>query len=196
SVLPIASVLLSAALVAACPARCRCPAGSGPGLRVDCSSLQLRAVPALPSGTRSLDLRNNSLRWVPAGALDGPHSLSSVEVAGNPWHCDCRILYLKLWLQDFSAPALSSARCASPERLRMRALAELTGNELGTCKRLLPVRCLEFFWRDLFLIAGAIVTLLLAAWALKFSKKLVCQLKLSRGGGGGWLLRRLTSKNH
>ncbi|NXF80575.1 GPIX protein, partial [Sclerurus mexicanus] len=178
AVLAIASLLVPAARGAACPPPCRCQAlGAARGMHVDCSSRQLRAVPALPPGTRSLDLRNNSLRSVPAGLLDG---LRSLDVAGNPWHCDCGILYLQLWLRDFSAPALGSARCASPAALRTKALGQLTGNELGPCKRLLPVKCLQFFWRDLVLIAGAVITLLLAAWALKSSKKLVCQLKLSR----------------
>ncbi|NXC32822.1 GPIX protein, partial [Campylorhamphus procurvoides] len=175
------SLLVPAARGAACPSPCRCQAlGAARGMHVDCSSRQLRVVPALPPGTRSLDLRNNSLRWVPAGLLDSPPTLRSLDVAGNPWHCDCSILYLKLWLQDFSAPALGSARCASPAAVRMKPLGELTGNELGPCKRLLPIKCLQFFWRDLVLIAGAIITLLLAAWSLKFSKKLVCQLKLSQ----------------
>ncbi|NWR95030.1 GPIX protein, partial [Furnarius figulus] len=196
-------LLVPAARGAACPSPCRCQAlGEARGMHVDCSSRQLRAVPALPPGTRSLDLRNNSLRWVPAGLLDSPPGLRSLDVAGNPWHCDCSILYLKLWLQDLPAAAPGSARCArcarcaSPAALRMKPLRELTGNELGPCKRLLPVKCLQFFWRDLVLIAGAIITLLLAAWALKFSKKLVCQLQLRRGSGRARLLSRLTPKSH
>ncbi|NWS20272.1 GPIX protein, partial [Pachyramphus minor] len=181
----------------ACPPSCSCEAlGGSRGLQVDCSSRQLRAVPALPLHTRSLDLRNNSLSRLPAGALDSLPRLQHLDMAGNPWHCDCHLLYLKLWLQDFSAASLGSVRCASPAPVRMKALAELTGNELGMCKRLLPVRCLQFFWRDLILIAGAIITLLLVAWALKFSKKLVCQLNLSRYGLRGRLLRRHIPKNH
>ncbi|NWT01919.1 GPIX protein, partial [Mionectes macconnelli] len=181
----------------ACPPSCSCESPAGlRGLRVDCSSRGLRALPALPRHTRSLDLRNNSLSRVPAGALDGLAGLQSVELAGNPWHCDCRVLYLKLWLQDLPAASLGSARCASPAALRTKALAELTGNELGMCKRLLPVGCLEFFWRDLILIAGAIITLLLAGWALKFSRKLVYQLNVSPYGPRGRLLRRHIPKNH
>ncbi|XP_050184259.1 platelet glycoprotein IX [Myiozetetes cayanensis] len=188
-----AAVLLPPIRGSACPPSCSCePLRGWKGLHVDCSSRGLRALPALPRNTRSLDLRNNSLSRVPAGLLDSLPGLQSVDMAGNPWHCDCHLLHMKLWLQDLPAPSLHSVRCASPAPLSMRALAELTGNELGMCKRLLPVRCLEFFWRDLILLAGAIITLLLAAWALKFSKKLVCQLNLSRY----CLLRRHTPKNH
>ncbi|NXB06665.1 GPIX protein, partial [Cnemophilus loriae] len=175
-----------------CPSPCSCRSlGEARGTRVDCSSRGLLALPALPRRARSLHLHNNSLASVPAGALDGLGHLQELHLGDNPWHCDCRIAYLKLWLQDFSAPALARLRCASPAHLRMKPLAQLTGNELGACKRLLPTKCLQFFWRDLVLIAAAVITLILVAWALKFSKKLVCQLAL-----GGRRLRRSISKTH
>ncbi|XP_017941741.1 platelet glycoprotein IX [Manacus vitellinus] len=197
SAVGFAALLLPGVQGGACPSSCSCGApGGSRGLHVDCSSRGLRAVPGLPRDTRSLDLSNNSLSRVPAGVLDTLPGLERLDVAGNPWHCDCHILYLKLWLQDLSAPSLARVRCASPAPIRMKPLAELTGNELGMCKRLLPVRCLGFFWRDLILIAGAIITLLLVAWALKFSKKLVCQLNLGRYGARGRLLRRHNPKSH
>ncbi|NXY55085.1 GPIX protein, partial [Callaeas wilsoni] len=182
------ALLLPAALPAECPAPCRCAAL---GTRVDCGSRGLRALPALPRLARSLHLHNNSLASVPAGALDGLRQLRELHAWDNPWHCDCRIAYLKLWLEDFSAAALARLRCASPPHLRMKPLGRLTGNELGVCKRILPTKSLQFFWRDLVLIAGAIITLLLVAWALKFSKKLVCQLSLRDRR-----LRRHISKSH
>ncbi|NXE35753.1 GPIX protein, partial [Ptilorrhoa leucosticta] len=175
-----------------CPSPCSCTSlGEARGTRVDCGSRGLRSLPAVPGLARSLQLPNNSLASVPAGALDGLGRLRELELRDNPWHCDCRILYLKLWLEDFSAPALARLRCASPAHLRMKPLGQLTGNELGGCATLLPTRCLQFFWRDLILIAGAIITLILVACALKFSKKLVRQLVL-----GGRRRRRHISKSH
>lgn len=162
-----------------CPPPCRCRSlGESKGLHIDCSSQQLREVPALPLHTRRLYLHNNSLSWVPPGTLDGLRGLEEVRMSDNPWNCDCHILYLKLWLEDISAASLANVRCASPAPLRMKPLRQLTGNELGVCKRFLPIKCLDFFWRDLILIAGVIITLILVAWALKFSKKLVCQINL------------------
>ncbi|NWY67444.1 GPIX protein, partial [Erithacus rubecula] len=175
------ALLLPAVLPQDCPSPCRCRSLPEPGaLLVDCSSRGLRSVPAVPRRARSLLLHNNSLASVPAGALDGLGHLRQLRLADNPWHCDCGVLYLWLWLQDFSAPALAALRCASPARLAGKPLAQLAGGELGGCARLPPTSCLQFFWRDLVLLAGAIVTLLLVAWALKLSKKLVCQLTLSR----------------
>ncbi|XP_023791391.1 platelet glycoprotein IX [Cyanistes caeruleus] len=164
-----------------CPSLCSCwSLGEAWGMHVDCSSRGLRSLPALPRLTRSLHLHNNSLASIPAGALDSLGHLQELQVWDNPWHCDCHILYLKLWLQDFSAPALARLRCASPAHLRMKSLGQLTGNDLGVCTRLLPTKSLQFFWRDLILIAGVIITLILVARALKISKKLICQLTLGR----------------
>lgn len=185
-------VLLPGVLAEECPSPCSCTSlGEARGTRVDCGSRGLRSLPALPRLARSLHLHNNSLASVPAGALDSLGHLQQLELWDNPWHCDCRILYLKLWLEDFSAPALARLRCASPAHLRMKPLGQLSGNELGGCTTLLPTKCLQFFWRDLILIAGVIITLILVALALKFSKKLVCQLTL-----GGRRLRRHISKTH
>ncbi|NXO45485.1 GPIX protein, partial [Locustella ochotensis] len=162
-----------------CPWPCSCRSlGQARGTAVDCSSRGLRSVPALPRLTRSLRLHNNSLASVPAGALDGLGQLRELQLGDNPWHCDCGLLYLRLWLEDSWAPELARLRCASPAALRMKPLGQLTGNELGVCTRLLPTKCLQFFWRDLVLIAGVLITVILAAWALKLSKKLVCQLTL------------------
>ncbi|KFQ22230.1 Platelet glycoprotein IX, partial [Mesitornis unicolor] len=164
-----------------CPPSCKCKSlGEMRGLLVDCSSRKLTEVPALPVNTKRLYLHNNSLASVPPGALDSLRSLEEVKIFDNPWNCDCHILYLKLWLEDISAPSIANIRCATPAPVRMKPLMQLTGNELRICKRFLPIKCLEFFWRDLVLIAGAIITLILAAWALKFLKKLVCQINLSQ----------------
>ncbi|XP_075570435.1 platelet glycoprotein IX isoform X1 [Pelecanus crispus] len=180
-----------------CPPSCNCKSlGEMKGLQIDCSSRKLTEVPALPVDTKRLYLQNNSLTSVPPGALDSLHSLEEVKIFDNPWNCDCHILYLKLWLEDISAPSLADIRCATPAPMRMKPLRQLTGNELGTCKRLLPIKCLEFFWRDLILIAGAIITLILVTWALKFSKKLVSQINLSRYDSRRPLFGRHTSKTH
>ncbi|NXM61523.1 GPIX protein, partial [Illadopsis cleaveri] len=175
----VCALLLPVVLGEDCPSPCSCwSLGEAWGTRVDCSSQGLVSLPALPRLTRSLHLHNNSLASVPAGALDSLGHLQELELWDNPWHCDCHILYLKLWLEDFSAPALARLRCASPAHLRMKPLGQLTGNDLGVCTRLLPTKCLQFFWRDLVLIAGVVITFILVAWALKVAKKLIRQLAL------------------
>lgn len=175
------ALLLPVVLAEDCPSPCSCwSLEEAWGTHVDCGSRGLGTLPALPSLTRSLHLHNNSLTSIPAGALDSLGHLQELQLGDNPWHCDCHIVYLKLWLEDFSAPALARLRCASPAHLRMKPLGQLTGSDLGVCTRLLPTKCLQFFWRDLLLIAGVVITVILVAWALKVCKKLVCQLTLGR----------------
>ncbi|XP_033373247.1 platelet glycoprotein IX isoform X2 [Parus major] len=102
-----------------CPSLCSCwSLGEAWGMHVDCSSRGLRSLPALPRLTRSLHLHNNSLASIPAGSLDSLGHLQELQVWDNPWHCDCHILYLKLWLQDFSAPALARLSGAGSEDLQ------------------------------------------------------------------------------
>ncbi|KFV88090.1 Platelet glycoprotein IX, partial [Struthio camelus australis] len=174
-----------------CPPSCNCKSlGEMKGLQIDCSSRKLKEVPALPVNTKKLYLQNNSLTTVPSGALDSLLSLEEVKIFDNPWNCDCHILYLKLWLEDISESSLANVRCATPTAVRMKPLSQLTGNELGICKRLLPIKSLEFFWRDLILIVVAITTLILVAWALKFSKKLVYQINVSQYDLSGPLSQR------
>uniref|UniRef100_A0A8D2PVF8 Glycoprotein IX platelet n=1 Tax=Zosterops lateralis melanops TaxID=1220523 RepID=A0A8D2PVF8_ZOSLA len=127
------ALLLPVVLGEDCPSPCSCwSLGEEWGARVDCSSRGLLSLPALPRLTRSLLLHNNSLPSIPAGALDSLGHLQELELWDNPWHCDCHILYLKLWLEDFSLPTLARLRCASPAHLRMKPLGQLTGNDLGS----------------------------------------------------------------
>ncbi|XP_032303186.1 platelet glycoprotein IX [Coturnix japonica] len=180
-----------------CPPPCNCkPLEEMKGLQIDCSSRKLKEVPALPINTKRLYLQNNSLTTVSPGAFDSVLSLEEIKVSDNPWNCDRHILYLKLWMEDFSESSLANIRCATPAPVRMKPLKQLTGNELGICKRLLPIRSLQFFWRDLVLIGAAIFTLILLGWALKSSKKLVCQIKLSQYASRRSLLRRRISKSY
>ncbi|XP_062441724.1 platelet glycoprotein IX [Rhea pennata] len=179
-----------------CPPSCSCKSlGEMKGLQIDCSSRKLKEVPALPVNTKKLYLQNNSLTTVLPGALDSLLSLEEVKVFDNPWNCDCHILYLKFWLEDISESSLANVRCATPAPIWMKPLKQLTGNELGICKRFLPIKSLEFFWRDLILIVIGVITLILVAWVLKFSKKLVYQINISQYDFSGPLLQKHSFKN-
>lgn len=43
-------------------------------------------------------LDSNKLMFMPPGCLDGPN-LRAVKLDKNPWHCDCRAIYLARWLR-------------------------------------------------------------------------------------------------
>lgn len=81
---------------AGCPQDCFCAAAV-----VDCSSrrLTIAMLPSsLPASTTELLLHDNHLTALPTGLLDGMQELQLVTLHGNPWECDCAVLYLRGWL--------------------------------------------------------------------------------------------------
>ncbi|XP_008508164.2 platelet glycoprotein IX [Equus przewalskii] len=116
-----------------CPTQCTCHALETMGLRVDCEGRGLTDLPALPVHTRHLLLANNSLRSIPPGAFDHLPQLRTLDVLNNPWHCDCSLTYLRLWLEDRVPEALLLVRCATPDLATSRPLGQLTGYQLGNC---------------------------------------------------------------
>nr|XP_034963960.1 platelet glycoprotein IX-like [Zootoca vivipara] len=175
-------LLLSTAQPQPCPP-CLCEQQEDlRGWILNCSSMGLKELPPLSSELchschtiNILHLQNNSLTTVPPGALDNLIYLKEVDFSNNPWHCDCSILYFKQWLEDFSNASLANLQCASPASVKLRALSQLTGNELEGCRKPQPIKCLDFFWRDFALIFVAIIVLILATCILRHSKELTSQ---------------------
>ncbi|XP_029572633.1 platelet glycoprotein Ib beta chain isoform X2 [Salmo trutta] len=113
-----------------CPLYCSCH-----GARVDCSSraLTTSSLPSrLPPATTELHLHNNQLTTLPNSLLDFLSSLRSVSLHGNPWACDCGVLYLRAWLlrQPANYTSHSNITCSSPPRLRGRLVVYLVEEEV------------------------------------------------------------------
>lgn len=113
-----------------CPQPCSCL-----GSHVNCSSKYLTSSSAptsFPPGTTELRLDNNLLTSLPNGLLDDFTSLHSVSLHGNPWVCDCGILYLRAWLlrQPASLKSHKGVICSQPPSLRGRLVVYLTEQEL------------------------------------------------------------------
>ncbi|XP_058581805.1 platelet glycoprotein IX [Neofelis nebulosa] len=150
-----------------CPAECTCQALETMGLSVDCRGRGLTALPALPTQTRNLLLANNSLSSVPPGAFDHLPQLQVLDVTQNPWHCDCSLTYLRLWLEDRTPEALLHVRCASPKLATAHPLGQLTGYELGSCGWHLQASwAYPGFWQDVALVVVATLGLALLAGLL------------------------------
>ncbi|XP_061134142.1 platelet glycoprotein Ib beta chain [Syngnathus typhle] len=116
-----------------CPNPCSCH-----GSQVDCSSRFLNSsnLPSVfPAGTTELRLHNNRLTTLPNGLLDKLSSLHEVSLHGNPWTCDCGVLYLRAWLRRRPVGRPSAhINCSSPTRLRGRLVEYLTEQEvLDSC---------------------------------------------------------------
>uniref|UniRef100_A0A3P9LW05 Fibronectin leucine rich transmembrane protein 2 n=1 Tax=Oryzias latipes TaxID=8090 RepID=A0A3P9LW05_ORYLA len=74
-----------------------------------------------------LDISSNQLKSLTQGVFDGLSSLKFLMVRNNPWHCDCGVKWVVVWLK--SLPSSINARgfmCSSPEKVRGMTIKELT----------------------------------------------------------------------
>ncbi|KFQ63921.1 platelet glycoprotein Ib beta chain [Pelecanus crispus] len=117
-----------------CPVPCKCATNI-----IDCTSKGL-TVAELPVAFRPsaeiIHLSYNRLTSVPNGLFDNLKSLQVVYLQGNPWECNCDILYLRSWLQwQQNRTLYRDVRCTSPAHLQDRIIAYLTEDEIiSTCQ--------------------------------------------------------------
>uniref|UniRef100_A0A663MEM6 LRRCT domain-containing protein n=1 Tax=Athene cunicularia TaxID=194338 RepID=A0A663MEM6_ATHCN len=128
----VESTLLFLALSLGRPSQC------APNI-IDCTSKDL-TVEKLPVAFRPsaeiIHLGYNRLTSIPSGLFDNLKSLQVVYLQGNPWECNCDILYLRSWLQwQQNRTLYRDVRCASPAHLQDRIIAYLTEDEIiSTCQ--------------------------------------------------------------
>lgn len=89
-----------------------------PGLvRLDMSGCDLHAVAATAFAgidrLETLKLGRNRLTGLPAGAVDTLDKVHGVELHENPWHCDCGMRPVKVWLTKNNIPTAIDPSCAS-----------------------------------------------------------------------------------
>lgn len=155
-----------------CPQLCFCQ-----GSHVNCSSKYLTSssMPtSFPAGTTELNLHNNLLTSLPNGLLDHFTSLHSVSLHGNPWVCDCGILYLRAWLlrQPASLKSHQGVVCSQPPSLRGRLVVYLTEQELlDSC---------HYWYCDLALISQVCLFVFVVVQAVLFVALLVFLRKFER----------------
>ncbi|XP_041859295.1 glycoprotein IX (platelet) [Melanotaenia boesemani] len=104
------------------------------GLHVNCSSLNLMQLPLLPSLTTELHLEDNQFTSVSPGLFDRFFFLKKVSLSGNPFHCDCRIQYLRNWLLRNKGVVSEEPVCSSPSSVAQKAISELPDDYFSTCK--------------------------------------------------------------
>ena len=56
----------------------------------------------------------------------------------NKWHCDCYLLELHNWLQNFTVPYLVEPKCHSPERLIGRDIKTTDDQEFACVPEVSP----------------------------------------------------------
>ncbi|XP_054852645.1 platelet glycoprotein Ib beta chain [Eublepharis macularius] len=117
-----------------CPPPCRCAANI-----IDCRSTDLteETMPtSFSSSTVKLYLTDNYLTSIPKGLFDNLKDLQMVYLWGNPWMCDCDILYLRTWLQwQQNRTLYRNVMCSSPSHLQGRIISYLSEDEIiATCQ--------------------------------------------------------------
>ena len=71
------------------------------------------------------------------GYSDLVAGLHAIELANNPWSCDCRLRPLKHWLVSNNVPHSQDPKCHSPPRLAGKLFANLQVDEFACPPELL-----------------------------------------------------------
>ncbi|XP_043924723.1 platelet glycoprotein Ib beta chain [Protopterus annectens] len=154
-----------------CPSECSCT-----DTVVDCSGQQLKSdtLPnQFPSSTREIRLNNNQLTTLPNGFFDKLPMLQKVVLNGNPWKCDCDLLYFRSWLQKQQNRAFyKDVVCTYPQGLKGRLVMYLTEDELlsscehGYCSLAFIAQIVLF----IFIILHVILLIVLIVFLKRFEK--------------------------
>uniref|UniRef100_A0A8C6UQ15 Glycoprotein IX (platelet) n=1 Tax=Neogobius melanostomus TaxID=47308 RepID=A0A8C6UQ15_9GOBI len=130
-ILPI--FLLSTSTALALP--CRCVVHPKGGIIVNCSSTKLASPLQLSRDITELHLSNTGLSTVPPGLFDKLVGLRRLSIAGNPFHCDCRIQYLRNWLLKNRDIVTDEPSCASPGAVAQTSISELSSEFFSSCSK-------------------------------------------------------------
>ncbi|KAM8930091.1 leucine-rich repeat and transmembrane domain-containing protein 1 [Pelodytes ibericus] len=98
---------------------------------LDLSSNRIFALPeSLGNNTRNLTFlgaRDNQLQKLDRSLLESFTNLKVLLIRGNPWHCSCHAMGLKLWLENFlyKGGTIDELICNNPENQRGKDLLSI-----------------------------------------------------------------------
>ena len=78
-----------------------------------------------------LQLNGNNLHEIRPKTIESLRGLHGIELASNPWTCDCRLRPLKQLLASDRVPLAEEPRCQGPARLKGKAFNQLEVQEFA-----------------------------------------------------------------
>lgn len=145
---------------------CQCSAPQPAGLKVNCSFVNLTELPRLPTDTTELFVHDNLLTFVPPGWFDRLVGLQKVTLYGNPFHCDCRIQYLRNWLLKNRAIVAQEPTCTSPSSVANMAITELGDDYFSVC----TTKNCTGWTLDIIIAVMLCCVIVLLLWSLRLAK--------------------------
>lgn len=105
-------------------------------VRLDLSGCELQEIAAGAfvgiDQLETLKLNNNRLTQLMAGTVVTLHKVHGVELHENPWHCDCRMRPVKVWLTENNVPTSVDPACATgPGRVANRTFSALSSDDFA-----------------------------------------------------------------
>lgn len=132
-------------------------------------SLQNSSIINIHNGTlrvpplRDLDLRNNSLKDL-SSTMMAEFSLKPdlrIQLAGNPWHCNCFIEDTLMWLKNSTQVIdVQNLTCTNPKDLRRQPLLQLEKYELKCSMEMKGVLGTSYVFLGLVLALIGVIFLL------------------------------------
>lgn len=137
-------------------------------------------LPHLPSDIKELYAQDNRLTSVSPGLFDRLVGLEKVSLSGNPFHCDCRIQYLRNWLLKNRAILSKEPTCASPSSVAQKAVTELSDDFFSSCA---PAGCTGGTYNTVMgVMLCCLVVLLL--WSLRLARMSTITLYINERHSG------------
>ncbi|VVC37131.1 Immunoglobulin subtype,Immunoglobulin-like domain,Immunoglobulin-like fold,Leucine-rich repeat [Cinara cedri] len=105
-------------------------------VQLDMSGCELHAVAATAfvgiDRLETLKLAKNRLTGLLAGTMQSLNKVHGVELHENPWHCDCTMRPVKMWLIKNNIPTAVDPLCATgPGRVANRTFSTLTADDFA-----------------------------------------------------------------
>ncbi|XP_065158487.1 uncharacterized protein [Atheta coriaria] len=91
-------------------------------------------------GLQSLErlrLDSNQLTTIDGASTLSKH-LQEVDLQGNQWQCDCRMVEMRSWLEGYELPTSVAPMCAGPPRLAKRPVKSIPRAELACLPDVTP----------------------------------------------------------